>query len=488
MVKWDHYYVVLHWFTGKFAFSKPPLLELRYCMEHPQTLINSNILSTVHKVTDGNDNSQRQLREMEQHLANVQGQLQEKESQEVILHEQLREKCHQEEDSQRQLRDLGEQAARMEQQLREKANELDNSERLRREIDQQFQRQLREKELQQTSLHEQLREKDQQQENLQRQVREMERQLTEKDEQGDNLQRELSDLEQQLGEKEEQEENFQRQLGELEQQLSVLQDQCQEKEHLQQQVATLQGQLRAKDQEVYELETTLSTAQRALNEQQRHQSPDWVIPRDQIQQTDKVLGRGGWGSVVEGKYCGCAVAVKQIHELILSVHNRNLFEREMNIASRCRHPCLLQFIGATNDEGSPLFVTELMESSLRALLEQRPLSAAEVSIISLDVARALSYLHHKTHPIIHRDISSANVLLWRQGDQWRGKVSDYGTANFMQHTMTACPGARIYMAPEAHTSNQTIKISITYFKNYSISFLCLVKSFMQIIPCPRSLF
>ena len=148
---------------------------------------------------------------------------------------------------------------------------------------------------------------------------------------------------------------------------------------------------------------------------------------------DKCLGKGGWGSVYEGTYCGCSIAVKQIHELILSPHNRRLFEREMNIASRCRHPCLLQFIGATNDEGSPLFVTELMETSLRALLEQHELSETEITVISLDVARALNYLHQKKpSPIIHRDVSSANVLLWRQGDQWRGKLSDYGTAKFVQ--------------------------------------------------------
>ena len=148
----------------------------------------------------------------------------------------------------------------------------------------------------------------------------------------------------------------------------------------------------------------------------------------------------------------------QIHDLILSPHNRRLFEREMNIAFRCRHPCLLQFIGATNDEGSPVFVTELMETSLRAL-KQRELPEEEVSVISLDVACALNYLHQKKpSPVIHRDVSSANVLLWRQGDQWRGKVSDYGTANFMQHTMTVAPGVMIYSAPEALTSNQTIKV------------------------------
>ena len=135
----------------------------------------------------------------------------------------------------------------------------------------------------------------------------------------------------------------------------------------------------------------------------------------------------------------------------------------MNIASKCRHPHLLQFIGATKDEGTPLFVTELMGKSLRTLLDQRQLSETEIAVISLDVALALNYLHQKKpEPIIHRDISSANVLLWRQGDQWRGKVSDYGTANFMQQTMTVAPGAMIYSAPEALTSNQTVKVSFSH--------------------------
>ena len=225
--------------------------------------------------------------------------------------------------------------------------------------------------------------------------------------------------------------------------------------------ANLERQLGVKDQELNELETSLSAAQQTISELRRQETCDWVIARDEIQIKEKCLGKGGWGSVNEGTYCGCVVAVKQIHELILSPHNRRLFEREMNIASRCRHPCLLQFIGATNDEGSPLFVTELMETSLRALLEQRVLSEAEICVISLDVARALNYLHQRRpSPILHRDVSSANVLLWRQGDQWRGKVSDYGTAKFVQQTMTVAPGALIYSSPEAISSNQTAMVSV----------------------------
>ena len=84
----------------------------------------------------------------------------------------------------------------------------------------------------------------------------------------------------------------------------------------------------------------------------------------------------------EGRYCGCSVAVKQMHETIVSPHNQSLFWREIDIASRCRHPCLLQFIGATNDEGIPLYVTELMETSLRQLLKQRPPSKTEICYCS----------------------------------------------------------------------------------------------------------
>ena len=311
----------------------------------------------------------------------------------------------------------------------------------------------------------QLREATQQLANVQGQLRERDEQIRERTLQLTNVERQLPKRDGQLREMTEQLSNIQGQLREREgqvrdliQQLTNLQGQLQGKVE---EITSLEEQLRAKEKEVNELEISLATTQQALRGRPRQQSPDWVISRDQIQLTEKCLGKGGWGSVVEGKYCGCTVAVKQIYEVLLNLssHNRELFEREMSIASRCRHPCLLQFIGATNDEGSPLFVTELMESSLRKFLEQRSLSTAEVAVISLDVARALSYLHQKKpHPIIHRDISSANVLLWRQADQWRGKVSDYGAANFMQHTLSLCPGAAVYSPPEALTKNQTVKV------------------------------
>ena len=323
----------------------------------------------------------------------------------------------------------------------------------------QSQAQLREKELEKAKL---LKERDRLNGNL----RAMHQQLT------NSRFSELlkTKMQEQLERKEQQLVESELRLRELNQQLRDLQVQIREKDRatvaLQerlgitvQQVGELEEQLTRKDREKNELERSLSTAQQILRDNQAQRSPDWVIPRNQIQLTTKSLGRGAWGEVVQGRFCGCVVAVKTIHDLILSPHNRRLFEREMDIASRCRHPCLLQFIGATNDDHTPLFLTEVMETSLRALLQERFLSQTEITVIALDVARGLNYLHQKRPiPILHRDISSANVLLWRQGTQWRAKVSDYGTANFKKQTMTVAPGALIYSAPEARATNQTVQV------------------------------
>ena len=381
------------------------------------------------------------------------------------LQREFREIQEREEVLQRRLREMQESEVESQRQLRETQQREEHSQRQLREVQQREQNSQREMQQREENLQRQLREIQQSEENSQRQLREVQQRE-------ENLERLLAEMQQR-------DENSQMQLREMQQREDILQRQLremQQRENSQEQNSSLERQLREKDQEINELELSLSLAQRRISEQRRQETCDWVISRNEIQITDNCLGRGGWGSVNEGTYCGCTVAVKQIHDLILSPHNRLLFEREMNIASACRHPSLLQFIGATNDEGTPLFVTELMEMSLRALLEQRPLSETEIRLISLDVARALNYLHQKKpSPIIHRDVSSANVLLWRKGDQWRGKVSDYGTANFIQQTMTVAPGAAIYCAPEAHTSNQTVKVGRHHrfqgpvFNNYIIA-------------------
>ena len=263
--------------------------------------------------------------------------------------------------------------------------------------------------------------------------------------------------------------DMQSQLEEKEHQLTTMATQLHGFQNQQELVSQLQEQLRNKEQKMAVMREELSqTEQREsglnciLSSFQQDSSRDWVINRREIQLSNQELGRGAWGSVLRGTFRGCDVAVKQMHVKIASDFNRHLFEREVDMASKCRHPCLLLFIGASIDDKLPLLVTEIMDCSLRNRLyesEQPPLCAAEVSVISLDVARALNYLHEKATPIIHRDISSGNVLLWRCGNQWRAKVSDYGTANLVSQSERNERGTALYSPPECLTEDPNRPIS-----------------------------
>ena len=307
----------------------------------------------------------------------------------------------------------------------------------------------------------------------------LQEQLQEKERKEANLLRQLENVQNQVARKNDEYLTLQSKLQQLQSEVSILQrqraEQSQEVDDMRRQKASVETQLRQMKQQQLREKDLMEAQNQRLREveqqlaQREESSHDWIISRNEVQVTDKRLGSGGWGTVYEGRYCGCAVAVKQIKEDFAPACSLKMFQREIDMASKCRHPCLLQFIGATVDGGFPLLVTELMETSLRRLLFKRPLSIGEAFIISLDVARALNYLHQKRPvPMIHRDISSANVLLWRkagreagiQEAQWRGKVSDYGTAKFVEQVMTQTPGCLAYSAPEARTTTQTAKVSL----------------------------
>ena len=216
------------------------------------------------------------------------------------------------------------------------------------------------------------------------------------------------------------------------------------------QIQRLQNDLSEMDRIIDRKELTISKQQQEIR--RYRDNPPWLIEREEVVMTEEVLGSGGWGEVKVGIFRGTRVAVKCLHQLIVSEYYLQLFSREMDIASRVRHPNLLQFIGATR-VGNPIIVTELMPTSLRKELEKCPMTKPQVISIGIDITLALNYLHlWKPHPILHRDVSSANVLLEPsvQG-KWKAKLSDYGSANLQENVHTAGPGSPVYSAPEATT-------------------------------------
>ena len=180
----------------------------------------------------------------------------------------------------------------------------------------------------------------------------------------------------------------------------------------------------------------------------------WKVPRDKVELGD-LIGGGGWGVVNEGKL---TVAIKRIFPDILSGQNLARLKREMRMLALIRHPNLVQFIAAVIDEegnhrrNPPYIITELLDTSLRAAYEEKQLEDEHQLSVFQDTARALDYLHQRYEPIIHRDVSSANVLLKRQPNgSWLAKVSDFGSANLAREAYTLNEGSLVYCAPEAFT-------------------------------------
>ena len=168
-----------------------------------------------------------------------------------------------------------------------------------------------------------------------------------------------------------------------------------------------------------------------------------------------------------------------MHHVILSEDNIKLIHREINTMAQLRHPNLIQFIGAVLDDpsGNPMIITEIMDTSLRNAYESKqltPNTTCEPIILTImrDVAVGLNYLHCLPDPIIHRDISSANVLLESKGpNKWKTKISDFGSANKACQAITSARGALVYSAPESKIAeiNTTLTTKMDVY-SYGILF------------------
>ena len=190
----------------------------------------------------------------------------------------------------------------------------------------------------------------------------------------------------------------------------------------------------------------------------------WAISRDEVLFSNNILGTGGWGYVKEATYRGRRVAAKCLHEAIVSPHNQELFAKEMKISARCRHRNLVEFIGAVPDHPT-IIVIELMDCTLRAALANRRATPNHIHPISMDIAQGLLYLHGiEPHPLIHRDVSASNVLLKATTNGWIAKLSDLGSAQFVNLAKTAGPGCPLYSAPEVQQAcQQTVKMDVYSF-------------------------
>ena len=205
-----------------------------------------------------------------------------------------------------------------------------------------------------------------------------------------------------------------------------------------------------------------------------------------IELTERELGTGSYASVFEVKYLGLKCAGKKIHELLLRqgggvTYAVRRFDEECRLLSQLRHPNIVQFLGVYTERGmqAPILVMEFLPENLTSCVETHLAPRVdgrhsnlhpEISYSILhDVALGLNYLHNQVPPIIHRDLSSNNVLL---ASNMKAKISDLGVAKMLDLSPlqvsrvafnTQTPGTPAYMPPEAMISNPTYDVSIDVF-------------------------
>ena len=183
---------------------------------------------------------------------------------------------------------------------------------------------------------------------------------------------------------------------------------------------------------------------------------------------EQTLGIGSYGAVCKAKCDDLLCAAKIIHPTLfdptalhqIAPHREHRlpirrFQLECEFLSTVRHPNIVQYLGTHQnpDTGLQVLLMELMDDSLTHFLESsiQPIPYHIQVNICHDIALALSFLH--SNDIVHRDLSSNNVLLI---GNIVAKLTDFGMARLgdlnlhaTRFTNTMCPGTDVYMPPEA---------------------------------------
>eukprot|EP00928_Gymnodinium_smaydae_P064976 TRINITY_DN4818_c0_g1_i6.p1 TRINITY_DN4818_c0_g1~~TRINITY_DN4818_c0_g1_i6.p1 ORF type:complete len:738 (-),score=44.05 TRINITY_DN4818_c0_g1_i6:219-2432(-) len=156
----------------------------------------------------------------------------------------------------------------------------------------------------------------------------------------------------------------------------------------------------------------------------------WLIqPEDLTLHPARILGFGGFGSVVAGTWMSGEVAVKvpkarkpdENHPLALEIrHLRKL-----------RHPCIVSFLGICIAHDFDILLVEelVVGDNLKVFMSKLGSFANQCSHyrqnLLLDVSAALHYLHSQGPAIVHGDLKPENIIVDRH---WVSKLTDFGLA------------------------------------------------------------
>ncbi|PIN16139.1 Serine/threonine protein kinase [Handroanthus impetiginosus] len=168
------------------------------------------------------------------------------------------------------------------------------------------------------------------------------------------------------------------------------------------------------------------------------------------------VGTGGYGSVYRAELPnGRVVALKKLHKLEGENPTYDkCFKNEAKILSQIRHQNIVKLFGYCLHKRCMFLVYDYMErGSLFCVLidENEALELDWIKRVNVvkSIAHALSYMHHDcTLPILHRDVSTNNILL---NSKLEARLSDFGIARVLDpdsSNQTQIAGTHGYIAPE----------------------------------------
>jgi len=143
------------------------------------------------------------------------------------------------------------------------------------------------------------------------------------------------------------------------------------------------------------------------------------------------LGQGGMATVFKAYHAALDryVAIKVLHPAFKEEPNfLSRFQREARVVARLEHPNIVPIYDFAEHKGQPYLVMKFIEGqTLKAHMNEKPLTKEEAVQIVDDVGGALAYAHKQG--VLHRDVKPSNVLLSPDGSIY---LADFGLARMAQ--------------------------------------------------------
>ncbi len=164
------------------------------------------------------------------------------------------------------------------------------------------------------------------------------------------------------------------------------------------------------------------------------------------------LGQGGMATVYKAYHASLDryVALKVLHPAFHQDQTFTMrFQREARVVARLEHANIVPVYDYAEHEGRPYLVMKYIEGdTLKARLNQGPLTSEEIEHVVNSVGYALAYAHRQG--ILHRDIKPSNVMIATDGVMY---LADFGLARIAEageSTMSsdAIMGTPQYISPE----------------------------------------